>query len=96
MILPRKNFTFHRIGAVDVGWGALEACVLFANEGFDAMRRLVIHLVKLRFEAPCCEVDINQLVHPQELLLRPAFDGDGFDKIGIVNVEDDDALVASV
>jgi hypothetical protein len=81
---------------VDVGGGVLEACVIFANEGYDTMRHLIIHLVKLWFEAPCCEVGINQPVRPEELLLRPAFDGDGFDKISIVNVEDDYVLVASV
>ncbi len=69
MILPHTNFLFRQIGAVYVGWGVLEVCILFANEGFDVVRHLVIYLVKLRFEAPCCEVGINQLVHLQELLL---------------------------
>jgi hypothetical protein len=96
VILPRTNLPFSQIGAVDVGWGVLEECVLFANEGFNVMRRLVFHLMKSRFEALCCEVGINQPVHPQELLLGPAFDGDGFDKVSIVNVEDDDVLVVCV
>ncbi len=69
VILPRTSFPFCRIGAVDVGWGVLEACVLFANEGFNIMIHLVIHLVKLWFEAPCCEVGINQPICPQQLLL---------------------------
>ncbi len=97
VILPCTNFPFCQIGVVYVGWGVLEVCILFfTNEGFDVMRRLVIHLVKLQFEAPCCEVDIHQWVCPQELLLRPAFDGDKFDKISIINVEHDDVLVASI
>ena len=96
MILPRTNFPFRQIGAVDVRWGVLEACVLFANEGFDVVRCLVVHLVKLRFEALCCEVGINQPVHPQDLLPRPTFDGDRFDKVSIANEEDDYVLVASV
>jgi hypothetical protein len=45
VILPRTNFVY-------VGWGVLAVCVLFANEGFDVMKRLVFHLVKLWFEAP--------------------------------------------
>ncbi len=69
VILPCTNFPFRRIGAVDVRWGVLEACVLFENEGFYVMGHLVIHLVTLWVEAPCCEVGINQLVCPQELLL---------------------------
>jgi hypothetical protein len=69
VILPHITFPFHRTGVVDVGWGVLEACVLFANEGFDIVRRLVFHLVKLRVETPCCEVGINPPVCPQELLL---------------------------
>ncbi len=50
---------------MDVGWGILEACVLFTNEGFNVARHLVIHLLKLRFEALCCQVGINQPVCPQ-------------------------------
>ncbi len=88
VILPHMNFPLRRIGAVDVGWGLLlEVCVLFVNEGFIVVRHLVIL---------CCEVGINQPVWPQDLLLRPAFDGDGFDKNSIVNIEDDYVLVASV
>jgi hypothetical protein len=48
VILPRMNFPFRQIGAVDTGWGVLEVCVLFANEGFIIVRRLVVHLVKLQ------------------------------------------------
>jgi hypothetical protein len=63
------NFPFPQIGAVDVWWGVLEAYALFRNECFDVVRFLVVHLVKYRFEAPCHEIGINQLVSPQELLL---------------------------
>ncbi len=69
VVLPRTNFPLCQIGAVDVEWGVLEACVLFVNDSFDIVRHLIIHLVKLWFEAPCCEVGINQPVRLQELLL---------------------------
>ncbi len=48
-----------------------------------------------RSEAPCCQVGINQLVSPQELLLWPAFDDDGIVEVIIITVEDDYVLVAS-
>ncbi len=69
VILPRTNFPFRWVSAVNVGWGVLEACVLVANEGFNVMRCLVVHLMKLRFEALCFEVGIYQPVGLQELLL---------------------------
>jgi hypothetical protein len=47
VILPHTNLLFCQIGAVGVGCCALEVCVLFANEGFSIMRRLVVCLVKL-------------------------------------------------
>ncbi len=50
VILPCMNFPFCQIGAVDIGWGVLELCVLFVNEGFDVVRCLIIHLVELQFE----------------------------------------------
>ncbi len=88
VVFPRMNFMFRQIGVVDVGWGVLWACVLIANECFDVVRLLVVHLVKLRLQAPCCEIGIDQPVSLQELLLGPAFDW--------VNVEVDYVLVASV
>ncbi len=70
MIVPRTHFPFCHIGVVDKGWGVLEVFVLFASEGFDIVRHLVVHLMKLWFEAPCGEVGIDQLVCPQETGFR--------------------------
>ncbi len=59
VILPSPNFPFCWIVAVDVRWGLLELCVLFANEVFYIVRCLVVHLVELQSESTCCEVCIH-------------------------------------
>jgi hypothetical protein len=96
VILASPNFSFCQIGAVDVGWGVFELSALLVNEVFCILRYLVVHLVELQFESTCCEVSIHSLVHWQELFFCPAFDGDGFYKISILDVEDDKVFDASV
>ena len=79
-----------------VGRGVLERGTLGGDEGFDIVRRLVIHFVKARFETPGGEIIVGHLVGAKEFFLRPIFYGNGSNEVGIVDVEDDQIRIAAV
>ena len=79
-----------------IGRGVLEVGVLGGDNGFDVVRRLVIHFVEARFEAPGGEIIVSDLVGAKEFFLGPIFDGNGSNEVGIVDIEDDQVRVAAV
>ena len=96
VVLPCSYGAFGGISAVHIGRGVLKVGVLGGNEGFNVMRRLVIHFVEARFEAPGGEIIVSDLVGAKEFFFRPILDGNGSDEVGIVDIEDDQVSVAAV
>ena len=96
VIIPRAYCAFGGIGAMHIGRGVLEVGVLGGDNGFDVVRRLVIHFVEARFEAPGGEIIVSDLVGAKEFFLGPIFDGNGSNEVGIVDIEDDQVRVAAV
>ncbi len=52
--------------------------------------------VQLWFEAPAGQIYVGDLIGAKEFFLGVILDGNGSNKVGIVNVENDEVSVASV
>jgi len=79
-----------------VRWSVLEVRLLPLDEFFDLVRCLVVHFVQEGFEAPRIKPLVDFVVGMQEFFLRPAFDGDRANVVGITDVEDNDVCVTPV
>ena len=47
VVFPGTDGPFSCVGTVDVGWGVLEFCVVFGNEGLNVCGGLIVQSVKL-------------------------------------------------
>ena len=70
--------------------------MLGADECLHLVRRFIVQFVKLRFEPLLYEPVVHFAVCLEEFFLRPVFDGDRLDVVGILYVEDDYVRVAPV
>ena len=85
--LVRLDSSFRRICAVDVGWCILILSPLRCDECLDFFGGFVVQFVQLWLETSCFAIFIHLLVRPKQFLFSSALDGDGFDGVGIINVE---------
>ncbi len=66
------------------------------NEVFDIFGGFIVHFVELRFESLTRQILVHDLVGLKEFFFGAVFDGNGRNKVGIINVEDDKVCVAVV
>ena len=70
--------------------------MLGADECFNLVGRFIVQFVKLSFEPLLYEPVKCFVVCSEEFFLRPVFDGDPSDVVGIVYVEDDYERLAPI
>ena len=93
---PCPYGAFCWVGTMYVGGGVLEVSVLGADKCFHLVGSFVVQFVKLRFEPLLYKPVARFMVCSEEFFLRPVFDGDRSDIVGIVYVEDDYVCVAPI
>ena len=96
MVLPGTYGPFGDVGAMHVGWGVLEFCIILSNEGLHVFGGLIVQSVKLGSIAADSKKLVDFVVSFDEFTSVPRLNGIRLDIVGIDGVEDHNIVVSAV
>jgi hypothetical protein len=87
VVLPCVDDPFGQVGAMYVGGRLLELDLFIPNQCLDVMGGFVVELVEVREESSSGKPGVDLCEGVQQFFLGLALDGDGFDVVCVVHIE---------